>query len=240
MKKCSQCRQIKPLDDFYKDKRAKDGLQCECKECHKQYKQNPETKRIWVYKNKDKKRESNKRWMLENPEKYRLAKKKNQDKDTTKIMVNNRSKLYRENNREKEKARCENWRKNNIERARAVGRLQRKKRMQKLEYRIASSLSRAIYQALKENKEGGKWRSNVGYTMTELRQHLESQFIKGMSWDNYGKWHIDHVIPQAFFEYGSVNEVEFKMCWRLENLQPLWAIDNLRKSNKLSPAFRVA
>ena len=108
-----------------------------------------------------------------------------------------------------------------------------KKKMQKIEYRLTRSLSRLIHKALKENKEGGRWRTAVGYTVSELKQHLESQFTEGMSWGNYGEWHIDHIIPQSFFRFSSLDDVEFKMCWRLENLQPLWAIDNIVKSDKI-------
>ena len=54
-----------------------------------------------------------------------------------------------------------------------------------------------------------------------------------MSWDNYGEWHIDHILPDSSFYYVSTEDDEFKKCWALSNLQPLWAIDNLKKSNKI-------
>ncbi len=85
----------------------------------------------------------------------------------------------------------------------------------------------------KRNKRGRHWESLVGYTIEELCLHLELLFVDGMTWDNYGKWHIDHIIPQSYFKFNSPDDVEFKMCWRLENLQPLWARDNIGKSNKL-------
>ena len=73
----------------------------------------------------------------------------------------------------------------------------------------------------------------VGYTLTELMEHLESKFQPGMTWDNYGEWHIDHIIPISYFDYSSYDDETFKICWDLNNLQPLWAKDNLIKSNKL-------
>ena len=54
-----------------------------------------------------------------------------------------------------------------------------------------------------------------------------------MTWGNYGKWHVDHIIPQAFFKYTSTDDVEFKYCWSLNNLQPLWAKDNIKKKDKI-------
>ena len=65
----------------------------------------------------------------------------------------------------------------------------------------------------------------------DLEKHLESKFEEGMSWDNYGEWHIDHIIPQSHFDINSADCEEFKKCWSLENLQPLWKKDNLKKSN---------
>ena len=65
--------------------------------------------------------------------------------------------------------------------------------------------------------------------------HIESQFKEGMSWKNHGihGWHIDHIRPISSFNFESCNDPEFKECWALENLQPLWAKENLSKSNKI-------
>ena len=68
--------------------------------------------------------------------------------------------------------------------------------------------------------------------MDELKTHLEKQFKEGMSWDNYGKWHIDHVRPRATFTIVSFEDSSFKECWALSNLQPLWADENSRKQPK--------
>ena len=71
------------------------------------------------------------------------------------------------------------------------------------------------------------------YTVDELIIHLEKQFTEGMTWDNYGEWHLDHKIPDSSFNYSSVEDDEFKKCWALENLQPLWELDNLIKGKKI-------
>jgi len=68
-----------------------------------------------------------------------------------------------------------------------------------------------------------KWRKN----------HLEKQFKDGMTWDNYGDWHIDHIRPISSFNFKSYEDKEFKECWDLNNLQPLWAEENIRKHNRI-------
>jgi hypothetical protein len=60
--------------------------------------------------------------------------------------------------------------------------------------------------------------------------YLESQFVEGMSWENHGKWHIDHIKPVCSFNFNSREDEDFKKCWALENLRPLWAKENLKKS----------
>ena len=68
----------------------------------------------------------------------------------------------------------------------------------------------------------------IGCNWTELKEHIENKFVNGMTWDNYGKWHIDHIIPLSS---SKAEEDVIRLC-HYTNLQPLWAIDNLRKSNK--------
>jgi hypothetical protein len=83
-----------------------------------------------------------------------------------------------------------------------------------------------------KNKKPGVF-SSVGYEIGDLMKHLESKFIPGMSWDNYGKvWHVDHIKPNKLFKYESQEDPDFKSCWALANLQPLFAQDNLKKGSK--------
>jgi hypothetical protein len=83
------------------------------------------------------------------------------------------------------------------------------------------------------SKRGKHWENLIGYTSQDLKDHIEKIFQSGMSWDNYGLWQIDHIIPKSFFKYTSTDDVEFKYCWSLNNLQPLWAFDNISKSDKI-------
>jgi hypothetical protein len=87
----------------------------------------------------------------------------------------------------------------------------------------------SIRKALAGGKSGRRWESLVGYSLANLVTHLESRFLQGMSWSNIGKWHIDHRKPKSLFDASQIRE-----CWALSNLQPLWAIDNLRKGSRLA------
>lgn len=79
-------------------------------------------------------------------------------------------------------------------------------------------------------KRGGKRCFELlGYSLDELRAHLERQFVRGMSWQNIGSWHIDHIVPLASFAAATPDSPEFGRAWALTNLRPLWAKDNMRK-----------
>lgn len=109
-------------------------------------------------------------------------------------------------------------------------RRQRERRERVPKYAIGARMSAAIYDALSTRKAGRKWESIVGYTLEQLADHLERQFLKGMSWTNYGEWHIDHIRPIASFGYTSDQDQEFRDCWALSNLRPLWALANISKN----------
>lgn len=86
-----------------------------------------------------------------------------------------------------------------------------------------------VRQAIRAQKAGKKWEALVGYTVSDLMAHLERNFKDGMGWHNYGQWQIDHIKPRAAFKYGSYDDPAFRECWALNNLQPLWAEENLKK-----------
>ena len=70
----------------------------------------------------------------------------------------------------------------------------------------------------------------IGCSIEHLRQHLEAQFTDGMTWDNHGQWHIDHIKPCASFDLTDAEQQH--ECFNYTNLQPLWAVDNLTKGAK--------
>ena len=67
----------------------------------------------------------------------------------------------------------------------------------------------------------------IGCEIDFLMYHIQKQFTKGMNWNNYGDWHIDHIKPCALFDLSKSKEQN--ICFNFKNLQPLWAIDNFRK-----------
>ena len=75
-----------------------------------------------------------------------------------------------------------------------------------------------------------KTQEMLGVDWEVCKAHIEIQFAKGMSWSNYGEWHIDHIIPLA----SANTEEELKKLCHYSNLQPLWAFDNLMKSDKIN------
>jgi hypothetical protein len=119
-----------------------------------------------------------------------------------------------------------------VEKEKVRLRILRKKNNSTPHGRIESRMANAIWYALKRNKQFKQWVDLVGYTTQDLKNHIQNLFTEGMTWDLFlqGKIHIDHRIPKSWFNYTSYEDEEFKKCWALENLQPKWAEDNLRKN----------
>jgi len=99
--------------------------------------------------------------------------------------------------------------------------------------KVTFNFSRRMRKSLSGIKESKSWENLVDYKLEDLIKHLEQKFKDGMSWENYGEWHIDHIKPVSSFTIDDVDSEDFKKCWSLENLQPLWAYDNIKKSNKI-------
>ena len=119
---------------------------------------------------------------------------------------------------------------------------QNNKRKTDLKFNLSHKISGAILKSLKRNKNGYHWEDLVGYTLDDLKKHLENTMPKGYCWQDYmeGRLHVDHIIPNNAFNYNSVSHPDFKRCWDLTNLQLLPARENIRKSNKLYKPFQPA
>ncbi len=89
-----------------------------------------------------------------------------------------------------------------------------------------------IRDSLRRQKGGASWVEMVDFTVAQLKDHIERQFLPGMSWANRKKWHIDHIRPVASFNYDGPEHPDFKACWSLTNLRPMWAKANQSKGAK--------
>lgn len=120
------------------------------------------------------------------------------------------------------------YKKNNAEK---IYLAQKQRELEDINFKIKRRLRHRIYCALRFNTKVGSAVKDLGCSIEEFKQYLESKFVESMTWENYGKWHIDHVVPLDSFNLS--NREELLLACHYTNLQPLWAKDNLVKSNKI-------
>ena len=145
-------------------------------------------------------------------------------------------KSWYEQNKEHRKEYIKEYHKNNIDKIRKTKRdYERNRKARDPIYKLISNFRTAIYTVLKESNvdKYGHYFDILQYTPEELITHLELQFKDDMSWDNYGIWHVDHMLPITSFDIREMGDEEFMKCWSLDNLQPMWGEENIRKSNKI-------
>lgn len=135
------------------------------------------------------------------------------------------------------------WKKNNPERARAI-RMRAKKnlsiwRKNKIKtdpiYALKNTTRARIGKFVKKMGIYSREKSTkiIGCSWEELKNHLESKFKDGMTWQNRVEWHIDHIIPLS----SAKTKEKVLELFHYTNLQPLWAHENMKKSNKLNYQF---
>lgn len=100
-------------------------------------------------------------------------------------------------------------------------------------FRLLQNLRTRLNYALKGNSKSARTRELLGISVEGCRQHIEAQFLEGMCWENYGEWHVDHIVPCDSFNLKDAQEQRL-MC-HYTNLQPLWGSDNERKGSTLTP-----
>lgn len=98
--------------------------------------------------------------------------------------------------------------------------------------RLRDNLRNRLNGALRRNSKAGSAVRDLGCTISEFKFYLEGKFTDGMTWNNMGKWHIDHVIPLAFYDLS--NREQFLKAVHYTNIQPLWAEHNLSKGQKIT------
>jgi hypothetical protein len=152
--------------------------------------------------------------------------KKNKNKDTDIKLETSRE--WKRKNKDKVATQSKKYRESYKKRR---NRLERKRRKADFLYRLINNSRRRVNFLLR-SKSLSKNKSTehiIGCSYSEYKKHLEKGFIEGMTWDNYGEWHIDHIIPLA----SARNEGEIYELLNYKNTQPLWAIDNLIKGDRM-------
>ena len=103
------------------------------------------------------------------------------------------------------------------------------------DFKLIHNMRSRVRLALKGDIKHSSCADLLGCSVTAARKHIESQFADGMSWNNHGDWHIDHIKPCSSFNLKL--DSEQRACFHYSNLQPLWAKDNLQKGNRIEPLF---
>lgn len=206
MKTCIKCGELKQLEEFYPVKSKPSQFYTSCKACW--------SKRAADYykRNRDALLKSGIEWRKNNRDKVNAAVRRRREKDPAKF-----------------RAAFTRWSKNNP----GYGKKYiAKRRKADPGFRISLSLRSRISGAIR-NK--GVWKSEktkdlLGCSFEDFLSYLETLFKPGMSWLNYGEWHLDHIKPCAVFDLTDLHQQ--KECFHYTNLQPLWAIENLKKGAK--------
>lgn len=231
MKTCTKCNLELNFINFYKDTTKLDGYKSHCKKCER-----------------NQKREKAKVTHNQVSVDYKICRTCDINKPSNdfhrskasldglmfqcKLCKTQYMKDHYQLNKERIKTQARSYFKQNKSKVNASRlRYQKHKESTDLTFKLVRRLRNRLYYALKRAswKKDTHFHKYIGCTLDELKQHLSTQFQSGMSWDNYGSWEIDHIIPLSS---GKTQEDLYKLC-HYTNLQPLWVKDNRSKSNKI-------
>jgi hypothetical protein len=165
-----------------------------------------------------------------------VATKKYESKPETKKRKSENHKIWSEKNKEHLFEYHKKWRTENVDKWRKTKRDYEKNRKDSDPlYKLVANFRTAIYTVLKESNidKYGHYFDILQYSPEDLISHLENLFTDTMTWENYGIWHVDHKSPITSFNIVEMGDEEFMRCWDLNNLQPMWGDENIRKSNKV-------
>ena len=176
--------------------------------------------------------------ILQVRKKYLIKNKKLIKEQRRLYFLKNKKKLYQKNKewKNKNKIKFSLWRKiyEKLPHVRnSINERIRKRMKTDPIFRLRRNLRLRLYEYIKYNKgkKYGSMQELLGCDWIKFKKHIESKFVKNMNWNNYGDWHIDHIIPISKFNL-LIKSEQFKAC-NYKNLQPLWRIDNILKSDKI-------
>lgn len=207
MKVCTSCDIEKELSFFNKTKKGKYGVSSVCRKCYLLY------KKQYYLKNKEK-------------EKARIKKHRLEKKEYYKEYYQKYNKEYYQKNSEKYK---EYFQKNKIKRYLYIKNKKEENPVFKLNMNIRSLIINSFKRGSMSFNKKNKTETILGCSICFFIEYIEDKFTKGMSLDNYGDWHLDHILPISLAE----NEEDVIKLNHYTNFQPLWAIDNFKKGNKV-------
>ena len=210
-KKCSKCKLEKDVCEFHKHPTSKYGVRGVCKVCRSLEK---EKNKIYRQNNKEIIKIKNKLWLENNPD-----------------YMKEYNKQYNLENREKINQRLKKWRyKNSKELLPKLRKIKKEKYGNDLNFKLKHLLRARINKIVKYNRNKSSIEI-LGCSIDDFKKHIENNFKDGMTWDNYGYygWHIDHITPIS----SAKSDDELMGLCHFTNPQPLWANENLKKSNKI-------
>lgn len=235
-KACTKCERDQPLTEFYQGD-GRFGRVARCRTCMNA------AGAAYRRTHPDRAKASRDRYRFANPEKVAASTEKHRSENMERIRERDRawrsanpdkcreaSKRCRSAKPDEHNRRAIEWRRRNPEKARATQRRWQAAHKHDIGRRLTNSLRSSMCRAVAKGfKRRARTFELLGYSLEDLKAHLEHLFRPGMCWDNYGEWHIDHIIPLAALRYASPDDPNFRTAWALSNLQPLWALENQRK-----------
>lgn len=219
-KTCIKCNQILPLDCFYHSKNHASGRNNRCKECVRPTdatkKQRARYQAEYYEKNKQRKLQQHRQYREKHRERLKASHKVWRDKNRS--YIKEKAQRYYDQNRE-------------AIIAKAVQYEQRRLKADS-QFRFIHSVRTLIRNYVRRGLgiKPCKTETILGCGLLEFRAYLEASFEPSMSWENYGEWHIDHIVPISW----ATTEDEILRLNHYTNLQPLWAKDNFKKSNLIA------
>lgn len=247
-KYCPFCKTIKVVSEFHKNKALSDGFNNKCKSCVKDYHAKNKEKIVaknneWRMKNQKIIREKKEEWREANDEKIKEQRKAFYEVNKDRINEEKRKRRLDPEVKKKEKEYMMDWRRDSRH---TLNEYERKryhtKRKFDLRYMLAKNFSNQLRKSLngKSGKNKRTWESLVGYDVLQLRDRLLETMPDGYTWNDYlsGELHIDHITPVTAHNFETSNDIDFKKCWALSNLQLLPSLENILKKDKISEPFQ--
>ncbi len=208
MKTCTKCKVNKDFSEFPVNNRYKSGLDARCKLCRNEY---------------------NNTHRADNIISYRKTRKNHYDNNIIK-MREDKKKYYAANKSKKSKYDI-TYRKANSLRIKEYKKAWELLQKDNPIFKIKRNLRRRLHHALNGNRKADKTFELIGCSPEFFKDYITKLFVEGMSWNNYGGWHIDHIKPCFTFDLSDPEQQ--KACFHYSNQRPLWKTDNLKRPRNI-------